>query len=346
MKWTEGGACFQTPCYLHVQSGSRPVVSALRHLSCAFGGTYYMEDSVLDALMLAAALAPLSSLPVATDTVPADSLRQEYRAAIAVVQYPVGADTMVAPLVRAARPEHLLLSAFQDAHPRALVYLLENALGFDPYEILLGPGTLEERSALFFDKLREDEQFNSALLPMVARFLAHRGIPTRGIPVSQRPEITIEQLLTYATRFYLPEYDPAANRLVIKLCATPSATSVALVELPVTRNPALEAWLFSTLHRNAERQGNGLLGRAAQVVRAYDRTDSPVDPQDRARHAQRKIWQALSGSAELRLLLQEAYADQFAYAPFVLVETIDAPRGSPRAEPGAAGDVRPGTASK
>jgi hypothetical protein len=41
MKWTQGGAYFHVLMYVQARSGSRAVVSALRHLSCSLDGAHF-----------------------------------------------------------------------------------------------------------------------------------------------------------------------------------------------------------------------------------------------------------------------------------------------------------------
>ncbi|MDB4874448.1 MAG: hypothetical protein JWM41_894 [Gemmatimonadetes bacterium] len=251
------------------------------------------------------------------DTVTTDSLRRELSGVIQVVAFPSGKDTILSPIVPRQSSPVSLLGAFDRANPYVLTYLLGNAVGFDRAAILYSAAPIANRQSAFLTALRTDRRFGTALFPMVASFALTRGTIVSGSvgsPRDRRP-LVFDSLVAFATRFIVPEWNAARHRWIWSLCAK----STGLVELPIARDDATEAFIYGVVRHAVE---TGALAPVTSEVDARiaeaNRSAPLKSDKKEQRRIQRELWQRLTQNSALRRLLTEEIRSRAAYAPFAV----------------------------
>jgi hypothetical protein len=276
-------------------------------------------------LVLCAVVALQASSPVPGDSVTDRDIRAAYASLVhVVVVAPPGSTDSIVNLEIGAPPDSNLLAGFYRDHDRWLTYLVLNGRGFT----LAGlddeaPGVARARpghapaSVLQRDFVRHlgaDSQFNSVVVPAIAKYLRHSGIPVMSaLPVAAPDTIPLDTAVALAVRFFYPDFI-MNGRIMTHVCTVINAVR----ELP-RRNPGLEALAYAAIMGDIGRGDSSRLGADLDPAMRLMNSLDPVGPDSvRLPRAQGIMWGVMARSTRLREVLRsEAQREQDALT-FVL----------------------------
>jgi hypothetical protein len=262
--------------------------------------------------MLQGLLAAVISLHVSgyavPDSIDARTITQAYTAMLSVHSFaPPGHDSLLAVRVDSPKVGSLLSSFYRD-HGRWFDYLVTNGRGFTMAAIdSIQPGVgavggkvaAAKAQAEFLRRLETDSQFNSIVVPAIARYLARSGAPVqRSLLSAEHRNVSIDTTMKVASRFFYPDI-LTPTRILTHVCTVINAVR----ELP-RRDPALEAFIFAAIMDDIAKDTSYIDPDFRPAMQYMNDLDSPgASKEVRLSRAQGVMWAMMAKSTRLRELL-------------------------------------------
>jgi hypothetical protein len=210
-------------------------------------------------------------------------------------------------------PEGDYLAAYQREHGFVLTFLIQHGLGFDLAAISGGEGDWARKAAEAEDALLNDKAFESLFGPILARYLAGKGLQLEGYSAAgETAAIPLAEVEQLAARYIYPDGLSPAGQLQVHVCTNLNGAS----ELPLGQDLVLGAFVFAAVRNHSSEILPGV-ERAIAVAEAF--ATSP-DPAVSIARAQGAIWSHLISSGVLRRAILDEWRTQGPYFPFEMVE--------------------------
>lgn len=210
-------------------------------------------------------------------------------------------------------PEHPL-AEFVATYPQFLSYLAYHGTRPSFEELFTRRASPAERRTAYYRALTSDVQFNSILVPVMARYLLARGGVLIGWPLAgERTQVPLPALVRVAVRFFYPEaVTPTGFRSGIGVGIK------GLRDFPGDRDVGLEAFAFQAILRDLEKPRHDVRVDYDEARRLMAELELSAEPDTRLKRAQGVMWGLMSRSERLRRVLLDEYARAATYAPFTL----------------------------
>jgi hypothetical protein len=277
-----------------------------------------MLSILLEALIL---LGPARN--VSADSVDARAITQAYGTIVSIQSIAAPEhDSLLQIHIDSPKPGSLL-STFYREHGRWFDYLVTNGRGFHIREVdsiqpgvgVVGGKMVAARAQIeFLRRLAADSQFNSVIIPAIARYLERSGLPVRrSLLTLEHRDVPLDTAMKLASRFFYPDI-LTPDRILTHICTVLNAVR----ELP-HRDPALEAFLFSAIIKDVMRDTSYIDPDFTPAMKFMNDLDSPgASKEVRLSRAQGVMWAMMARSPRLReLLVMEAKRDSD-FLPFAL----------------------------
>jgi hypothetical protein len=255
---------------------------------------------------------------VSADSVDARAITQAYATMVSIQSVaPPEHDSLLQIHIDSPKPGSLL-STFYREHGRWFDYLVTNGREVDsiqPGVGVVGGKIVAARAQIeFLRRLAADSQFNSVIIPAIARYLERSGLPVRrSLLTLEHRDVPLDTAMKLASRFFYPDI-LTPDRILTHICTVLNAVR----ELP-HRDPALEAFLFSAIIKDVMRDTSYIDPDFTPAMKFMNDLDSPgASKEVRLSRAQGVMWAMMARSPRLReLLVMEAKRDSD-FLPFAL----------------------------
>ena len=217
-------------------------------------------------------------------------LRRDLPGVVTVVRVPAGADSSWVAVVRRNSPDTSGLARFNRAAPYFIDWVLGNTVRDHAAMLASLPATTPAQ-AILHDSLVADSQF--AAMVSIAEVLLRAGGRTTG----RGSEFLFDDLVTFATRFFRLETDPA-QRVVFNL----AAKSDQLRDMPIDASLAVEAWTYSFVRPAIEMDS---LPTSRAIIRSVIAEAPAVRTRATLDSLERVLWRRLAAEPEFRRHIKE-----------------------------------------
>jgi hypothetical protein len=246
-----------------------------------------------------------------SDTVPARAVLDEVYDLIQVGVISIPSDTFIT-VMYPRRVATRRLNGFHDEAGFALMWLIEGNPVYDKtaLEREFGRDTARLHRGLS-DRLAADARFSTAFLRLTTPYLANRGVIVRNSPsaaVSLRPTIARTTAYAMASRFIHVSLD--GGRWGVTMCAKPEQ----LVDFPVDRDDAREAWIYSIVRGTQDSPDDLLAFAKSKLDRLRQANPHVTDPAA----LMTMLWKELEADATFRRTVDAGIAHTTDWSPVIV----------------------------